>query len=128
MPPFELREALRYMGVRGEPTTELMHLAQEAGALLTKAANYRWRSVRLPLHGDGSALLLGELPLTGQSIRRHLDGCTEAILLCGTLGSGVDQLIRREMLLHPARALAVNGCAAAGEFSRGQAFPVKLTC
>ena len=69
--------------------------------------------MRLPLHGDGSALLLGELPLTGQSIRRHLDGCTEAILLCGTLGSGVDQLIRREMLLHPARALAVNGCAAA---------------
>ena len=113
MPPFELREALRYMGVRGEPTTELMQLAQEAGTLLTKAANYRWRSVRLPLHGDGSALLLGELPLTGQSIRRHLDGCTEAILLCGTLGSGVDQLIRREMLLHPARALAVNGCAAA---------------
>ena len=70
--------------------------------------------MRLPLHGDGSALLLGELPLTGQSVpRRHLDGCTEAILLCGTLGSGVDQLIRREMLLHPARALAVNGCAAA---------------
>ena len=30
MPPFELREALRYMGVRGEPTTELMQLAQEA--------------------------------------------------------------------------------------------------
>ena len=113
MPPFELREALRYMGVRGEPTTELMQLAQEAGTLLTKAANYRWRSVRLPLHRDGSALLLGELPLTGQSIRRHLDGCTEAILLCGTLGSGVDQLIRREMLLHPARALAVNGCASA---------------
>ena len=113
MPPFELREALRYMGVRGEPTTELMQLAQEAGTLLTKAANYRWRSVRLPLHWDGSALLLGELPLTGQSIRRHLGGCTEAILLCGTLGSGVDQLIRREMLLHPARALAVNGCAAA---------------
>ena len=113
MPPFELREALRYMGVRGEPTAELMQLAQEAGTLLTKAANYRWRSVRLPLHGDGSALLLGELPLTGQSIRRHLNGCTEAILLCGTLGSGVDQLIRREMLLHPARALAVNGCAAA---------------
>ena len=113
MPPFELREALRYMGVRGEPTTELMQLAQEAGTLLTKAANYRWRIVRLPLHGDRSALLLGELPLTGQSIRRHLDGCTEAILLCGTLGSGVDQLIRREMLLHPARALAVNGCAAA---------------
>ena len=28
MPPFELREALRYMGVRGEPTTELMQLAQ----------------------------------------------------------------------------------------------------
>ena len=113
MRPFDLREALRYMGVRGEPSAEMLRLAQQGETLLRSAAQYRFRCVRLTLHWDADQPIMGALPLEGHSIRRHLAGCHEVLALCGTLGSGVDQLIRREMLMDPALALAVNGCAAA---------------
>lgn len=113
MRPFDLREALRYMGVRGEPSADMLRLAQQGEVLLQSAAQYRFRCVRLPLRWNAGQPVMGELPLRGQSIRAHLAECDEVLALCGTLGSGVDQLIRREMLMDPALALAVNGCAAA---------------
>lgn len=101
----DLREALRYMGVRGDPSPEMLALTQEAAGLLASEARYRVLFLRLPVD-DG-------LELPGEAIRRRLAGCREALLLGCTLGSGVDGLIRRTMLTRPALALAVNGCAAA---------------
>ena len=112
MPPFDPREALRYMGVRGEADAALLALVEEAAALLEPLALYRVLLLRLPLH-EAEGLALEGLPLPGESIRRCLRGCREAVLLGATLGSAVDGLIRRETLTRPALALAVNGCAAA---------------
>lgn len=112
MPPFDRREALRYMGASGEPDAALAALVEEAAALLEPLAHYRVLLCRLPLE-RGTGLALDGLPLPGESIRRCLRGCGEAVLLGATLGSAVDGLIRREMLTRPALALAVNGCAAA---------------
>ncbi len=112
MMPFDRREALRYMGVRGTEDAELAPLVEEAAALLEPLACYRVLMCRLPLRWTGSLSLDG-IPLAGESIRRFLRGCGEAVLLGATLGSAVDGLVRREMLTRPAVALAVNGCAAA---------------
>ncbi len=112
MPPFDRREALRYMGAPGAPAPELEALVEEAAALLAPQASFRLLLCRLPLDWSGGLRLEG-LPLPGESIRRCLRGCGEAVLLGATLGSAVDALIRREMLSRPALALAVNGCAAA---------------
>ena len=112
MMPFDRREALRYMGVRGTEDAGLASLVEEAAALLEPLACYRVLMWRLPLRWTGSLSLDG-IPLAGESIRRFLRGCREAVLLGATLGSAVDGLVRREMLTRPAVALAVNGCAAA---------------
>ena len=40
MRPFDLREALRYMGVRGEPSAEMLRLAQQGETLLRSAAHH----------------------------------------------------------------------------------------
>ena len=103
----DLKEALRYMGVRGDPSPEMLALAQEAAGLLTSEAHYRVLSLRLPVSAHGG------LDLPGEAIQCRLAGCREALLLGCTLGSGVDRLIRQTMLTRPALALAVNGCAAA---------------
>ena len=112
MPPFDRREALRYMGVRGAPDAGVRALVEEAAHLLEPRAHYRVLLQRLPLDWTGSLSLDG-IPLPGESIRRCMRGCGEAVLLGATLGSAVDGLIRRESLTRPALALAVNGCAAA---------------
>ena len=112
MPPFDRREALRYMGVRGAPDAGVQALVEEAAHLLEPRAHYRVLLQRLPLDWTGGLSLDG-IPLPGESIRRCMRGCGEAVLLGATLGSAVDGLIRRESLTRPALALAVNGCAAA---------------
>lgn len=112
MTPFDRREALRYMGVRGAPDAGVQALVEEAAHLLEPRAHYRVLLQRLPLDWTGGLSLDG-IPLPGESIRRCMRGCGEAVLLGATLGSAVDGLIRRESLTRPALALAVNGCAAA---------------
>ena len=53
------------------------------------------------------------LLLPGRDLKRHLEGCERAALFCATLGAGVDRLIRRWESVDMARALALDGCAAA---------------
>ena len=99
-------------GGRGAPDAGVQALVEEAAHLLEPRAHYRVLLQRLPLDWTGGLSLDG-IPLPGESIRRCMRGCGEAVLLGATLGSAVDGLIRRESLTRPALALAVNGCAAA---------------
>ncbi len=49
--------------------------------------------------------------LTGEDIRRHLDGCEEIICLAATLGSGIDSLLRKTQIRDMADALIMDSCA-----------------
>ena len=110
-----LDEALRYMGCppeRADPATRA--LAESCAGELLQAARPRWawRIFDLGPEEGGVRLSCGLL-LPGRDLKRHLEGCERAALFCATLGAGVDRLIRRWESVDMARALALDGCAAA---------------
>ena len=53
------------------------------------------------------------IPLPGTTLLRHLEGCSEAYLACGTLGPGLDALQRRVSVKSGADALIVQAIGAA---------------
>jgi len=53
------------------------------------------------------------LPLEGNDIAAHLQGCTGVILMCGTVGSGSDRLIRLMQVEDMAKAVITDAFAGA---------------
>lgn len=102
-------EALRYLGVRGQPPPELSAQVEEAFSRLLPLCSPRWvwraeEKERLPALG---------LELPGQDIRTLLRDCRRVVLFALTLGQEVDILIHREGLRSPAFSLLLDACASA---------------
>ena len=53
------------------------------------------------------------IPRPSSTLLRHLSGCSDAFLVCGTLGAGVDALQRRLSVVSGADALIVQAIGAA---------------
>ena len=51
--------------------------------------------------------------LSGEDVRRHLDGCERAVVLAATLGSAVDELIRKYQSTDVLRAMIADAEASA---------------
>ena len=103
----DLRTAARYLGAgAGDAAAcELLHSVEGA---LTAAAQPRmaWASLTLPaLEAQGL--------LQGADIRRHLAGCSHAVLLAATLGPRADLAIRRAGVGDVARLAAADAAASA---------------
>ena len=58
-------------------------------------------------------LAVADIPSPGTTLLRHLEGCAEAYLACGTLGPGLDALQRRVSVTSGADALIVQAIGAA---------------
>ena len=58
-------------------------------------------------------LPVGNIPSPGTTLLRHVEGCAEAYLVCGTLGPGLDALQRRVSVTSGADALIVQAIGAA---------------
>lgn len=84
---FDTRQALRYLGVRGEADAALQALLQKAEQTLRAAAHPR------AVAREWDCASLSDL-LQGEDIRRHLAGCDGCVLLACTLGAGVDACLR----------------------------------
>ena len=105
-------DALRYMGYGNrEPdgTTEKLLDKCEKELLRTIDGKYVYRVF---------PLVDGQIPdskfhLDGESIKRHLEGCTKAIFLCLTLSDAVDRLIRVKQISAMAEALVIDTLASA---------------
>ena len=69
----DIRQAARYFGARGEADSATLTLLEKCAAPLLAQAGI----------------------LKGEDIFRHLEGCSEAVLLAVTVGPGVDGQIRR---------------------------------
>ncbi len=89
-------QAFRYMGHHGTPTPQMLALAEdcEQGLLAVMRPHYVHRVVSLAWQEDGILCAGSHLLLTGADIRRHLEGCSHAILFCATLSASVDARIR----------------------------------
>lgn len=107
-------EAYRYMGFRGsEPDDIIKKMAEEGEKQLLKAMTPRFVYDVFSLENvrDGVKLQGTALTLKGESIRKHLEGCTKAAVLCATLSSQVDKLIRKSEIQNILEAMVLDALA-----------------
>lgn len=109
-------EALRYLGFRGrEPDEGTKALLKTAADRLLHTARPRtiWKRFSLAEDGEGVCLPQAGLRLPGRSVRKHLCGCGECILMAATLGLEADRLLQRTQLQNMALAATMDACASA---------------
>jgi len=111
----DLREPLRYLGVRGEPDPALYAQLSAAADRLTRAVTPRYVYRVFPLaSGEGGPVLEGTgLTLAGEMARNMLADCSRAVLLGCTLGAGFETLLRAEQARGMARAVLLDACGSA---------------
>ncbi|MBQ2954488.1 MAG: methionine synthase [Clostridia bacterium] len=111
--PLNIREALRYLGVTGEPDDALLQQAQQLSAELTSRIipHYSWRM--LPLEHSGGQLTLAGRPLPGHSAARMLDDCHQCALLICTLGAAFDLWLRQMQARDMVRAALLDALGSA---------------
>ncbi len=100
-----VQEVARYLRMGGNAPDGA--LAARIGELIGEAVRVLrpariWR--RLPV---------AQVPSPGTTLLRHLEGCAEAYLVCGTIGPGLDALQRRVSVTSGADALIVQAVGAA---------------
>lgn len=97
-------QALRYMGCVGE--------ADDSGQRLLSSAEEALRAAAMP-RAVWLECAVGELPLqnAGRDLNRHLQGCTQCILMAVTLGAGTDRLLQRFSATDVALAVAADAAA-----------------
>jgi len=107
-------EVLRYLGYRDQKLSpELDGVIAECMRVMREAASpFQTRmTFDIRFQTDGIHLENTEVTLPGKDIRRHLDGCKQAVLLAATLGAAADSLIRRWEVADITRSLILDACA-----------------
>lgn len=91
----DIDEALRYLGVRGEPDNSLLTQMTDLASALSSRITPRhiWRV--LPVIHEASGLKLGSLPLPGRTAARMLADCHQCAVLVCTLGTSFDVWLRQ---------------------------------
>lgn len=100
----DIPQALRYLGVPDAGDDALRALLQKAEQTLRDAA--KPRAVSLRAGRDALAACL-----QGEDIARHLEGCTECVLLACTLGAGIDAAQRAANAADMAYAVVLDALA-----------------
>ena len=129
----DIRQALRFLGIHGEPDRALMDELNTQKQRLTRSVTprYLFRVFPVSLTDGGPELTGSGLTLPGTLAERMLSGCSRAALLLCTLGSGFDAMLRAEQARSMARAVMLDalgsayveaGCDAAEAELRGR-FP-----
>ena len=110
LPPVDVREALRYAGVK-EATPEMNGLLQECVQLcqnlLTPRVCYRF----YPVTREGG-LDLGFAKTDSSALKRNLAGCNEIVLFAATIGLEMDRLIARYAHLSPSKSVMLQAIGA----------------
>lgn len=111
----DIREALRYLGVRGEPGAELTQQVRREATRLTGelSPRYVYRVFDLERTDKGFALVGTDTVLTGATAAKMLAGSHKAALLACTLGARFDQLLRATQARDMARAVILDACGGA---------------
>ena len=111
-------EAARYMGVKGKPDEKVMELLDRGEKLVIEKVRPKYVYLETDVSFTDEGVRLGAMtvPLTGEDIRRHLSGCTRAVMLAATLSQEADKLIRQAAVTNMAESLAIDClCSAAIE-------------
>lgn len=97
-------ECVRYLGnARVKMNSQMEELLDICEQEIIKNAEPKYLYKEVPVN----ALELSE----GNDIKSHLQGCQKAIIMCATLGNGIDNLIRKTQLLDMAKAVVLDSFA-----------------
>lgn len=110
-----MKEAIRYLGYGKNTADERTRiLIENAFSDLEKASGPKsiCRVFAVKQTEDG-IVKIENMEIASRSLFRNLKGCTKVVLFGATLGSGVDQLLRRTSLTDMSRAVIQQACAAA---------------
>lgn len=110
-----MKEAIRYLGYGKNTADERTRiLIENAFSDLEKASGPKsiCRVFAVKQTEDG-IVKVENMEIASRSLFRNLKGCTKVVLFGATLGSGVDQLLRRTSLTDMSRAVIQQACAAA---------------
>lgn len=111
-------EAARYMGVSGIPDRATMELLDKYEPIVRRNLRpaFVYRETALEFLPEGVRLAGIGSPLKGNDVKRHLEGCSRAVVFAATVSSEADKLIRSIAVTDVAGALAVDClCSAAIE-------------
>lgn len=105
-------EILRYLGCPPDDEKTLA-LIRPCAEKLCETARPRTLRRAFPITIKEEGVVIGEnaLFLPGQDLVRVMTGCSRAVLFCATLGSAVDNLLRKEQLCDMARSVILDSCA-----------------
>lgn len=105
----DFAKAARYMG---GPLTEATHaLLKKAFPLAQRAAAPRHSVKKVTFSDALDGVWANDLLLPGNAIKAHLQGLKEGYLIAATLGTAMDEAIRRESLQSVAMGMAISACA-----------------
>lgn len=126
----DMGEALRYLGVRGEPeaglVAEMTALADRLSRTVEPRYLYRVFSL---VSSAGEVRLEGTgLSLPGTLAGRMLAGCSRAALLLCTLGAGFETMLRAEQARSMARAVMLDALGSAYVETGCDAAEKELAC
>ena len=102
-------EALRYMGWKGKcDDPKVINLIDECEDIMLKSINpkYTYKVFEITHNGNEVVVQGTSLVFRGNDICEHLHNCERCVLLCATLSSDVDRLIRSYEALDMAKAMA----------------------
>lgn len=101
-------EALRYLAFKGQeipPETDAYMDECESRILKIITPKFLFKYFPVVRCEDTLSLDGTRLVLEGKDIRSHLEGCTGAVLMAATVGSGTDMLLRQLMIEDMAKAV-----------------------
>lgn len=111
----DIEEALRYMGAGNTPPEALRRDVAAVADKLTRTLRprYVYRVFPLSRAPEGVVLEGSGITLPGETARRMLEQCDEAVLLLCTLGAGFETMLRAQQVRDMARAVMLDACGSA---------------
>ena len=101
-------ELLRYLGYgknQADEKTNLLICECEKQIFKIIEPRFIYKKFKITDSTNNIHLENTNLILQGNDIKEHLEGCSECILMCATVSSSVDTLIRKTQLSDMAKAL-----------------------
>ena len=106
------RELLSYLGYRGqEITKELDAKIDQAIAICEKLVQPRSVVKRFRVDKETKLVEGTTLKLDGEDIWKHIEGCDEIYLLCGTIGFNVEKEIAKNFVKDKTLAIILDSAA-----------------
>ena len=107
-------EVLRYLGYHGNPAgQDVLKSIDSCFAELSEATSPRSLSRTFDVILKPDAVVIGAVMIESRDLRKHIDGCGEAVVFAATLGAQADLLLRRYSKIDMNRTVILQACAAA---------------